>query len=180
MDLRPPEDVDTSDALAARPERIAALSRSNGGTATRTARILDVEVFCRDIDFNGERARLTLLIDITAIASGWSARAERIFETSEDLIHVTDSYGKFVQVSPSCEAVLGYRPDEMVGRGANEFILPEDLEATRDADAAGAPRPGDGRRFRCRYHHKDGHPCRSPGSACGRKRTAATTSSAAT
>ena len=36
---------------------------------------------------------------------------QRIFETSQDLILVTDTKGNFVQVSPSSRTILGYRPD---------------------------------------------------------------------
>ena len=56
----------------------------------------------------------------------------RIFETSQDLILVTDSRGILVQVSPSCEAILGYAPEEMIGRNAIEFIHPDDLDNTRE------------------------------------------------
>ena len=49
----------------------------------------------------------------------------RIFETSQDLILVTDSRGSLVQISPSCEAILGYWPEEMIGRSAIEFIHPD-------------------------------------------------------
>jgi len=55
----------------------------------------------------------------------------RIFESSQDLILVTDSRGLVVQISPSCEAILGYRPEEMVGRSGTEFIHPGDLETSQ-------------------------------------------------
>ncbi|MGB8397767.1 PAS domain S-box protein [Bradyrhizobium sp.] len=55
----------------------------------------------------------------------------RIFETSQDLILVMDSRGFLVQISPSCEAVLGYRPEEAIGRSAVDFIHPDDLENSR-------------------------------------------------
>jgi PAS domain S-box-containing protein len=55
----------------------------------------------------------------------------RIFETSQDLILVTDTAGNFVQVSPSSMTILGYRPEEMIGRSAVEFIHPDDLDSTR-------------------------------------------------
>jgi PAS domain-containing protein len=35
---------------------------------------------------------------------------QRIFETSLDLILVVDRGGTFLRVSPSSEAILGYRP----------------------------------------------------------------------
>ncbi len=55
----------------------------------------------------------------------------RIFETSQDLILVLDSRGNLVQISPSCEAILGYRPEEMIGHSGVEFIHPDDLENSR-------------------------------------------------
>src|SRR6202035_1116347 len=45
----------------------------------------------------------------------------RIFETSQDLILVTDPKGNFVQVSPSSTSILGYKPEEMIGHSAVEF-----------------------------------------------------------
>ena len=57
----------------------------------------------------------------------------RIFETSHDLILVTDTAGNFIQVSPSAKTILGYEPSDMIGHSAVEFIHPDDLEtrATR-------------------------------------------------
>ena len=34
----------------------------------------------------------------------------RIFDTSPDLILVTDRQGTFTRVNPACETILGYRP----------------------------------------------------------------------
>ncbi|HLG84903.1 MAG TPA: PAS domain S-box protein [Bradyrhizobium sp.] len=81
---------------------------------------------------------------------------QRIFETSQDLILVTDPVGTFVQVSPSSTAIVGYRPEEMIGRSAVEFIHPDDLAATRDEMRA-ARRGKQKRAFEARYVHKDGH-----------------------
>jgi PAS domain S-box-containing protein len=80
---------------------------------------------------------------------------QRIFETSQDLILVTDGFGTFVQVSPSSMTILGYRPDEMVGHTAVDFIHPDDLEATRE-EMRSARRGGQRRSFEARYPHKDG------------------------
>jgi PAS domain S-box-containing protein len=55
----------------------------------------------------------------------------RIFETSQDLIMVMDSRGFLVQISPSCEAILGYRPEEMIGRSGEDFIHRDHLETSR-------------------------------------------------
>ncbi len=56
----------------------------------------------------------------------------RIFETSQDLILVLDAAGHLVQISPSCEAILGYRPEEMIGRSGVEFIHPDHLQKSQE------------------------------------------------
>ena len=56
----------------------------------------------------------------------------RIFEASQDLIMVMDGRGFVVQISPSCETVLGYRPEEMIGRSGEDFIHPVHLEKSRE------------------------------------------------
>jgi PAS domain S-box-containing protein len=79
----------------------------------------------------------------------------RIFETSQDLILVTDPKGNLVQVSPSSAAILGYSPEDMIGHSAIDFISPEDLESTRN-EMRLARRGKQTRNFESRYVHKDG------------------------
>jgi PAS domain S-box-containing protein len=79
----------------------------------------------------------------------------RIFETSQDLILVTDPKGLLVQVSPSSESILGYLPEEMIDHSAIDFIHGEDLESTREEMRA-ARRGHHTRNFDSRYVHKDG------------------------
>ncbi len=79
----------------------------------------------------------------------------RIFETSQDLILVSDSKGLLVQVSPSAATILGYTPNEMIGRNATEFIHDGDLDSTR-AELRAARRGQRSRSFDARYVHKDG------------------------
>jgi PAS domain S-box-containing protein len=79
----------------------------------------------------------------------------RIFETSQDLILVSDPVGTLVQVSPSSQAILGYEPAEMIGRSAIQFIHPDDLESTRE-EMRSARRGRQMRNFEARYVHKDG------------------------
>ena len=57
---------------------------------------------------------------------------QRIFDTSQDLILVVDRKGTFLRVSPSSAGILGYAPDDMIGRSAQEFVHPDDLQVTRD------------------------------------------------
>ena len=79
----------------------------------------------------------------------------RIFETSLDLILVVDRQGNFIRVSPSCAAILGYQPAELVGRNAAGYLYPEDLENTRN-EMRLARRGQVMRNFECRYVHRDG------------------------
>ncbi|SFO68216.1 PAS domain S-box-containing protein [Bradyrhizobium sp. Ghvi] len=81
---------------------------------------------------------------------------QRIFETSQDLILVTDGYGKFIQVSPSVKDILGFNPEDMIGHSATEFIHPDDLEKTR-GEMRAARRGAVKRSFEARYYHYDGH-----------------------
>src|SRR5262249_31249908 len=56
----------------------------------------------------------------------------------------------------SAEAILGYRPEEMLGRNGIEFIHPDDLEQARQEMRAA--RRGEKLRLTdSRYIHKDGH-----------------------
>lgn len=81
---------------------------------------------------------------------------DRIFATSLDLILVVDRKGNFLRVSPSSTAILGYRPEEMVGHSAAEFVHPDDLDNTR-AEMRQARRGQHMRNFDCRYMRKDGN-----------------------
>jgi PAS domain S-box-containing protein len=79
----------------------------------------------------------------------------RIFETSQDLILITDSKGVPVQVSPSSLTILGYSPEEIVGRSGVEFIHSEDLAFARDEMRA-ARRRHHARNYDTRCFHKNG------------------------
>ena len=79
----------------------------------------------------------------------------RLFETSLDMILITNRQGDFVRVSPSVEETLGYTPEELIGRSGAEFVYPEDLEATR-REMRQAREGNVTRNFETRYVHKQG------------------------
>src|SRR5262249_30094269 len=99
---------------------------------------------------------------LTTVPSGTSDSVpvgsvdDRIFSTSLDLILLVDRKGTFLRVSPSSLAILGYRPEEMIGRSAAEFLHPDDLEDTR-SEMRQARRGQHMRNFQCRYVHRDGN-----------------------
>jgi PAS domain S-box-containing protein len=82
---------------------------------------------------------------------------QRIFDTTLDLILVVDRKGTVIQVSPSVSPLLGYRPEELVGRSARDFLYPDDLDRTRD-EMRMARKGRVMRNFETRYVRKDGRP----------------------
>ncbi|MCK1513909.1 EAL domain-containing protein [Bradyrhizobium sp. 190] len=84
-----------------------------------------------------------------------SEERRRLFETSLDLILVTDRRGVFTQVSPSSLATIGYRPEDMIGRTGRNFIFADDLDSTR-LEMKLARQGRQTRNFQCRYTHKNG------------------------
>jgi PAS domain S-box-containing protein len=124
------------------------VSLSASPAKSRTGEIVGVTQIVRDV---GETRRTE-----QALRSETEER-RRIFETSQDLILVTDPKGNFVQVSPSSLAIIGYRPEEMVGKSAVGFIHPDDLESTRQ-EMRSARRGDVMRNFVTRYIHRDGRP----------------------
>ena len=58
------------------------------------------------------------------------------------VVGVGDSGGVVQWVSPSVEEVLGYRPDELVGRTGVDLVHPDDLDQLRDAWQTALVKPG--------------------------------------
>lgn len=80
---------------------------------------------------------------------------QRIMEFSHDVLCSTDAHGHFLEISPSCERVFGYAPEEMIGRAYMDFVLADDYEKTQlEASRITHDRPT--RFFRNRYRHRDG------------------------
>src|SRR5215217_4864336 len=52
-------------------------------------------------------------------------------DNSIDLISKHTPEGLYTYASPACRSLLGYEPEELIGRSAREFVHPDDLERTR-------------------------------------------------
>jgi len=101
-------------------------------------------------------ARLTAQIqDKTAALKREIEERSHIFQMSPDLILITDREGKFLRVSPSCRAILGYDPKEMMGRNGTVFTYPGDVEMVR-GEMRLARRARLVRNFESRCLHKRG------------------------
>jgi PAS domain S-box-containing protein len=97
----------------------------------------------------------SVALDITEQKKA-DAALNRFFQTSVDMILVTDRRGKLLRVSPSVKSILGYEPEEMVGHNAVDFINEDDLDSTRTHMRL-ARQARQMRNFETRYNHKDGH-----------------------
>jgi len=79
-----------------------------------------------------------------------------ILDLLPDAVCVVDPDGRYLFVSAGFERILGYRPDEVLGRQAFDFIHPDDRADTLQQATqvmAGVFQ----RHFRNRYLHRDGH-----------------------
>ena len=83
---------------------------------------------------------------------------DRMWRLSTDLMLVCDLEGTLVSINPAWNALLGWEPNELVGRNFFELLHPEDQAATR----AEMGRLGQGLstfRFENRYRRRNGSYC---------------------
>jgi len=79
-----------------------------------------------------------------------------ILENSLDVIAILDQDGAIVEISPSIEPLLGYKPAGMIGKSVLEFVHPDDASSvarTHESVAAGAAPSG---HVETRFRHRDG------------------------
>jgi len=80
---------------------------------------------------------------------------DNVMDLLLDTVCVVDAEGRFLFVSAACEHLLGYTPEELIGRHMIELVHPEDRERTQAAAAnvmGGQPHT----HFENRYVRKDG------------------------
>jgi PAS domain S-box-containing protein len=79
-----------------------------------------------------------------------------LIENVSDIITVLDSAGTILYESPSIERVLGYKPEELLGQNAFEWVHPEELAHTAEAFARGFQSAESTPLVEARFRHKDG------------------------
>ena len=84
-----------------------------------------------------------------------TAERDRVWRLSRDLLVILGADGILRAINPAISRILGYEPEEAVGRSFRDFVLPEDAEATQAAiNEAAAARDVTG--FEARFAHRDG------------------------
>src|SRR3989442_8795237 len=79
-----------------------------------------------------------------------------LIENASDVIIVLNSDGTIRYQSPSAERVLGYKPEDTIGKSVFEFDHPDDLPKVLDAFADVVKSPGVSPPIEMRVRHKDG------------------------
>lgn len=98
------------------PDRYEVRIRTKAGAARW------VDYSAQVIDYLGRKAVLATIVDITdrKLAEERHRESEqrflRVTKESREIVWEIDTEGLFTYVNPACETVLGYRPDEMIGR----------------------------------------------------------------
>ncbi|MDC0740587.1 PAS domain S-box protein [Polyangium mundeleinium] len=109
----------------------------------------------RDQDRETLLARIDVLERENVALRRTAQEAQRIFDGSCDFLQRFDLAGNFLYISAACRSVLGYEPDEMIGKASFEFLHPDDVEPTKKEQQvllAGGPTS----RIELRLRRKDG------------------------
>jgi PAS domain S-box-containing protein len=112
-------------------------------------------IFCQGHDVTNERVAADQLRESREQLRAALEATQAIFDNSHDLICVVGPDGAFRQVNRPAERILGYTPEEMIGRSYLDFIDPEDVALTEEITSrihAGVLT----NTFTTRYRRKDG------------------------
>jgi diguanylate cyclase (GGDEF)-like protein/PAS domain S-box-containing protein len=80
-----------------------------------------------------------------------------LLENARDVIHVINADRTTRYITPSIHRLLGWDPEELVGKSVMEFLHPDDVEAVLAALRATRGHPGAGLPLEVRVRHRDGH-----------------------
>ncbi|MGH9764201.1 MAG: PAS domain S-box protein, partial [Blastocatellia bacterium] len=124
--------------------------------------IVDVDVFANLVRFDDREVFCVTCNDVTNRRSMETAlrRSEAHFrsliDNALDLITIVDGSGLMLYQSPSIERTLGYKPEELNGKSAFDFIHPEDAATVSEALGKIIEAPGATESSVFRFRHLDG------------------------
>ena len=92
-------------------------------------------------------------------------RYERLLENAADVILVLDATGTLTYASPSVGRVLGYAPDDYLGKNVLGFVHPDDIGRVESAFQSAQTTPGVHDWIPFRVRHADGRWCDMEGAS---------------
>src|SRR5205085_7720188 len=84
-------------------------------------------VFCQGHEVTNGKLAADQLRESRAQLQAPLEATQAIFDNSHDLICTVGPDATFRQVNPPAERILGYRPQELIGRSCLDFIHPDDV-----------------------------------------------------
>lgn len=157
-DFIPPEDIQAA------PFRMEELREGKAVLSERMVRRKDGSLFPVEIHARilSDGTQQGIVRDMTERKESERAlreseeRFRSLIEHSHDAIALFSATGKILYASPSTTNVLGYQPEELVGRKSTEFVRPDWHGALRQSMAESLRRPGVGIAAAGYLRHKDG------------------------
>jgi PAS domain S-box-containing protein len=86
----------------------------------------------------------------------YEEKYRNLVNNSNDIVCTADEGGNWISLSPSVKRILGYEPQEMVGRSAFDFLFPEDAEPTREAHKSVVEEGKSFREYKNRWMSRNG------------------------
>jgi len=128
-----PRDIDSPEFAAKVAERTEELVRNGQAVfetahVTKDGRVIPIEASSRIVDFGGKPAVLTIARDITERKKAEDSlrkseeRFRGLVETTSDWVWEIDRNSRYTYVSPKVRDILGYEPQELLGRTPFEFM----------------------------------------------------------
>jgi PAS domain S-box-containing protein len=162
MELVAPESMPVIEERRQRIRRGEAVPPRYEFTAcAHNGRLVPLEVTVSYVDYRGGTASQGILRDITARKKAEEAlrRSEQHFrsliENALDIIIIVDERGTVLFASPSIERVLGYSPEELMGRSGFDLAHPDDLAVLMQKYGDRMHQPGATTSIQFRCRHKD-------------------------
>lgn len=94
-----------------------------------------------------------------AVLRASEAKFRALIQNSSDIIGILEADGTIRYESPSVERILGYKPEELLGKNAFEFIHPEDIAKISESFKYLVQNLGATVRVESRFRHKNGSWC---------------------
>jgi len=159
------EVLESPEAVAAHMQKVAQEGSDDFESKhrTKTGEIRDVQVTTRTISIRGKVFIQSIWHDITERKRAEAAlreseqRFQQVAENAQESIWEVDANGLYTYASPSLERILGYKPEEIVGKiHFYDLFHPEDREELKTAALEVFAQKRYFREFINRNLHKDG------------------------